>query len=63
VELLSLQERIKETFMNKAFWQNLIANEQETMQPAHVSLWLRSPGRHTEEPHRKEKPDTVEEGF
>ena len=39
---------------------------QETMQPAHVSLWLRSPGRHTEEPRRLdrlEKPNTVEEGF
>jgi hypothetical protein len=37
---------------------------QETMQPAHVSLWLRSPQRHTEEPLRRaEKPTMVEEGF
>jgi hypothetical protein len=37
---------------------------QETMQPAHVSLWLRSPQRHTEEPLRRvEKPNTLEEGF
>jgi hypothetical protein len=36
---------------------------QETMQPAHVSLWLRSPQRHTEEPRRLEKPNTMEEGF
>jgi hypothetical protein len=36
---------------------------QETMQPAHVSLWLRSPQRHTEEPRHLEKPNTVKEGF
>ncbi len=27
---------------------------EETMQPAHLSLWLRSPQRHTEEPTRLE---------
>jgi uncharacterized membrane protein len=36
---------------------------QETMQPAHVSLWLRSPQRNTEEPRRLEKPQTKEKGF
>ncbi|HEY6287630.1 MAG TPA: hypothetical protein VIX20_18315 [Ktedonobacteraceae bacterium] len=36
---------------------------QETMQPAHVSLWLRSTQRHTEEPLLLEKPTTVEKGL
>ena len=35
---------------------------QETMQPAHVSLWLRPHQRYTEEPHQSEKHIPMEEG-
>jgi hypothetical protein len=36
---------------------------QETMQPTHVSLWLRPSERSTGEPRRMEKPSAVENGF
>jgi hypothetical protein len=34
--------------------ESLLNVVQETMQPTHVSLWLRSPQRYTEEPRRSE---------
>jgi hypothetical protein len=45
--------RNKEVELNQLI-EHLLAVVNETMQPAHVSLWLRSPQRRTTEPHHLE---------
>ena len=43
--------------------EHLIAAFQETMRPAHVSLWLHPHQRSTGEPHRSDKHTAMEDSF